>query len=277
MARLSAFADEAAEDFAAQVDFLSREGISYLELRLVNGQNIMDLNRRELAQTRLMLQDHGIKISAIGSPIGKVSLEEPFDQHQEKFKHAVELASYFDTALIRIFSYFAPAGRNITACREEVMERLAAQVELLKKSDITLVHENEANIYGQTPDRCVDIVETINSPRLRLAYDPGNFVQNERIINNMDICWPVMKDYVVHVHIKDRKVDAETGCLPGRGDGQIKELLAELAKINYQGFLTLEPHMAVSGVFSGFSGPELFSQAIAAVREIAAETGLSCA
>ena len=276
MAQLSAFADEAAEKFTAQIEFLCQQKIGHIELRFCDGKNIMEIDQPELSNINRILQDHAIKVNAIGSPIGKVPLDEPFPAHLEKFKHAIELAEYFDAPMIRIFSFYPPAGKNIIDCRTEVMDRLATQVDLLKDTNITLVHENEADIYGQTAQRCLDIVQTINSPKLKLAYDPGNFVVTEKITNNMETCWPLMKDYVAHIHIKDRKVNAKTGCLPGTGDGQIKQLLTELAKINYTGFLTLEPHMAVSGAFSGFTGPELFARAVAAVRQLAQDVGLDC-
>jgi len=87
----------------------------------------------------------------------------------------------------------------------------------------------------------------------------------------------MMKPYVVHVHIKDWKLGAkDVGSIPGEGHGQIKELLAELAAINYEGCLTMEPHLKVGGQFGGSTGPELFSRAIEAVRELADEVGLSC-
>ena len=276
MAQLSAFADEAAEKFTDQIDFLCQQKIGHIELRFCDGKNIMDLNQSELSNIKRILQDHAIKVSAIGSPIGKISLDEPFPAHLEKFKHALKLAQYFDTPMIRIFSYYPPAGKNIADCRSEVTDRLTAQVDLLNDQNITLVHENEAGIYGQTASRCLDLVQTINSPKLKLAYDPGNFVATEKITNNMETCWPLLKNYVAHIHIKDRKVNAETGCLPGAGDAQIKQLLTELAKSNYPGFLTLEPHMAVSGAFSGFTGPQLFARAAAALRQLARESGLDC-
>ncbi|MHC4143656.1 MAG: sugar phosphate isomerase/epimerase family protein, partial [Planctomycetota bacterium] len=215
----------------------------------------MDLTKAELDEARTMIRDHGLKVSAIGSPIGKVKLDEPFEPHLDKFKHAVDLALFFETPYIRMFSYYAPEGKDINDYREQAM-----------------VHENEAHIYGHTAQNCIDLVETIDSPKLRLVYDPANFVWGEKMTNNVEVCWPVMKPYVVHIHIKDWKLGAaDVGSIPGEGDGQIKELLAELAAMNYEGCMTMEPHLQLGGQFGGTTGPELFSKAIAAVREIAAE------
>jgi sugar phosphate isomerase/epimerase len=277
MAKLSAFADEVTDDFLEQVKYLADEGVSYIEPRFVNKKNIMDLSKNELDEAKKMIQDHGLNVSAIGSPIGKVKLDEPFEPHLDKFKHAVDLAMLFETPYIRMFSYYAPEGKNIDDYREQVMERMAAKVEVLEDVDVTMVHENEARIYGHTAEQCVDLVETTDSPKLRLVYDPANFVWGEKMTNNVEVCWPVMKPYVVHIHIKDWKLGTEdVGSIPGEGDGQIKELLAELAALDYEGCLTMEPHLQLGGQFGGSTGPELFSKAIAAVRELAAEVGLTC-
>lgn len=277
MARLSAFADEVTESFRGQVEYLARERVGFIEPRFVDRKNVMDLSRSELDETRKLIRDHGLKVSAIGSPIGKVRLDEPFGPHLDKFKHAVDLALFFDTPFIRIFSYYAPQGKDIDDYRDAVLERMAAKVEVAQDAGVTMVHENEARIYGHTASNCVDLVEAVGSPRLRLAYDPANFVWGEKIANNVEVCWPAMKPYVVHVHIKDWKLGSEDiGSMPGQGDGQIRELLAELAAMNYDGCLTMEPHLKVGGQFGGSTGPELFSQAIEAVRTLANEVGLAC-
>ncbi len=277
MAKLSAFADEVTEDFRAQVEYLASETVGFIEPRFINRKNIMDLSRSELDEARKLIRDHGLKVSAIGSPIGKVRLDEPFGPHLDKFKHAVELAVFFETPFIRMFSYYAPEGKNIDDYRDQVIERMAAKVDVVKDVDVTMVHENEAHIYGHTAENCVALVEAIGSEKLRLAYDPANFVWGERIANNVEVCWPVMQPYVAHVHIKDWKLGSkDIGSIPGEGDGQIKELLAELSAMEYDGCLTMEPHLKVGGQFGGSTGPELFSKAIAAVRTLADEVGLPC-
>jgi sugar phosphate isomerase/epimerase len=275
MAKLSAFADEVTDDFLGQVKYLVKERVGYIEPRFIDKKNIMDLTRDELNDARKLMQDNGLEVSAIGSPIGKVRLDEPFAPHLDKFKRAVDIAILFESPYIRMFSYYAPQGRNIDEYRDQVMERMAAKVEMLKGIDVTMVHENEAHIYGHSARNCVDIARTINSPKLRLTYDPANFVWAEGITDNVESCWPLMKPYVVHVHIKDWKLGAkDVGSIPGEGDGQIKELLAELAAMNYDGCLTMEPHLQAGGQFGGSTGPKLFSKAIAAVRTIADEVGL---
>ncbi len=274
MARLSAFADEAADDFIGQVKYLVSENVPCIEPRFIDKKNVIELTQKQLNEAGKIVRDYGLKISAIGSPIGKIRIDEPFGPHLDRFKRAVDIALFFQTPYIRIFSYYPPQGQNITDYRQQVLERMVAEVEVIKNLDVVMVHENEAGIYGHTAENCVDLAESVNSPKLRLAYDPANFVWGEKITDNIEKCWPLMKSYVVHVHIKDWKLGADIGSIPGEGDGQIRELLAELAALNYDGALTMEPHLKTGGQFGGSTGPKLFSKALSAVREIADEVGL---
>ena len=276
MAKLSAFADEVTDDFLGQVKYLAGENIRYIEPRFVNKKNIMDLTGSELKEAREMIRDHGLKVSAIGSPIGKVKLDLPFGPHLDKFRRAVDLAFFFESPYVRVFSYYPPQGGNINDYRSQIIERMSAKVELIKDLDVVMVHENETDIYGHSAENCADLAKTVNSPKLRLVYDPANFVWGQKIADNIKSCWPLMKPYVVHIHIKDWKLGADIGSMPGEGDGQIKELLAELATMNYDGHLTMEPHLKTGGQFGGSTGPKLFSRAVAAVRELAAQVGLKC-
>ncbi|HAA24848.1 MAG TPA: xylose isomerase, partial [Ruminiclostridium sp.] len=42
---------------------------------------------------------------------------------------------------------------------------------------IILAHENEKGIYGDTPERCVDIIKSMNCDYVRAVFDPANFIQ----------------------------------------------------------------------------------------------------
>jgi 3-dehydroshikimate dehydratase len=275
MIKLSAFADEVTDDFSGQMKFLVSQKIRFIEIRFVNQKNVMNLSPIELKETKNLLDDYGIGVSAIGSPIGKITIDQPFDEQLTKFKHAIELALYFRAPFIRVFSYYPPEGKCIEDYREEILERMHKKLELLKGLDVVLVHENETDIYGHSAENCVDLVKSIDSPKFKLAYDPGNFVWGQKIANSTDTCWSMMRPYVVHIHIKDWKLGNEKfGNIPGTGDGQIKELLVDLAKINYKGFLTIEPHLKTAGQFGGQTGPELFSQAIDATRILCTQAGL---
>ena len=105
-----------------------------------------------------------------------------------------------------------------------------------------------------------------------LAWDPGNFVQvGEAQVT--DRGWPQLHEYIGYVHIKDVQAGQRGACPAGEGDGQVEQLIVKLRDNGYQGFLALEPHLAVAGHSSGFSGPEGMARAVEALRKVLDKQG----
>jgi sugar phosphate isomerase/epimerase len=265
--RLSAFGDEVAADLATQLDVLAGEHIGWLELRGTWGKNVLELGDDELTQVRTLLDARGFGVSAIGSPIGKSALTEPRGYEEARLERALHVAEALGTRLIRVFSYFvAPDGA--TAARDEVLERLGRLTRRAAGLQMTLLLENEKGVYGDTPARCHDLLAAIASPALRQTFDPANFVQMG--VRPLRDAWPLLAPYTSHVHIKDAR-RADGAVLPaGQGDGALPELLQALARSDYQGFLTLEPHLQYAGPSGGYSGPEGLRVAARALRDVLA-------
>src|SRR6478672_3761764 len=110
MFHLSAFADEIDPDPEVQVNTLNACGIRHIELRSILKTNVLDLTDLQVQELKSLLDKHGFKLSAIGSPIGKVAIDQPFAPHLQRFQRAVELAKVFGTPTIRIFSYYLTEG-----------------------------------------------------------------------------------------------------------------------------------------------------------------------
>jgi len=269
MIRLSGFADEIGPDLNLQIQTLRAEHMHFVELRAVWNTNVLDLTDAQRRDVRARLADAGIGVSSIGSPIGKVRIDLPWQDHVERFRHCLDVAEEFEAPYIRLFSYYPPEGGCIADHRDEVLRRLREQVEMARGRPVTLLHENEADIFGMTPEACLDIASHV--PGLGLIFDPANYVHA-----GVDVlaAWKMLRDHVVYFHIKDRR--AEDGkCVPaGEGDGHIPEILADaVGRLGYQGFISLEPHLAVAGRHSGFSGPDGFRQAVQRVKAILDDLG----
>lgn len=275
---LSAFADEVAPDLEEQVEALRALQVPNVEFRSAWGTNVLDLDDGELARAARVLRDGGIGVSAIGSPIGKVPIESGPDDELVRLRQAFHAAEKLDTHLIRVFSFFVEGAYEQS--RDEVLRRMAALAREAESAGFVLVHENESHIYGDTPERCLDMLESVGSPALRAAFDPANFVQVE-VHQPFTTGWPLLRNYVTHVHIKDAvRVDrqggdpypapAPLGALmlavrpAGQGDGQVPELLRALADEGYEGYLTLEPHLA--GTFPQLDGRGRLEVAVTALR-----------
>jgi sugar phosphate isomerase/epimerase len=267
---LSAFADEISPELDQQVAVCRRAGVSHFELRSVGGVNVLDLSEATRQQVRSTLADAGLGVACIGSPVGKVPIDQPWAEHLDRFKVAIDAARFFAAPMIRIFSYYGPTGGSVLDHRDEVVRRLAAQAELAAAAGVTLVHENERHIYGERGDACLDLLRSVNSPRLRAAFDFANFVQAG---DDPLACWGMLAPFTVHIHIKDALPDGRV-VPPGTGAGQLGPIIRSAYDGGYRGFLSLEPHLAAAGQFSGFSGPDLFLTAATALRELCREHGI---
>jgi len=264
---LTGFADEISPELGEQLDTLAEEFIRYMELRSVWNTNVLDLTDEELGRVRAAVAERGIGISSIGSPIGKVSITDPFGPHLERFRRALHVAGVMESPYVRVFSFFIPEGHEPDRYRDEVLERMGALASEAEDSGITLLHENEKEIYGDVPNRCVDLLAGVDSPALRAAWDAANFVQCG-IRHPYTEGYESLRPYVEYVHVKDALADSRRVVPAGEGDGEIPETLSALRGSGFDGFFSLEPHLASSGTYSGFSGPELFRKAAGAFKDL---------
>ena len=106
--QLCAFADEADASRLGQIKALAENGIPYLEIRGVDGTNISNLSIEDALQFKSELDAAGIRVWSIGSPMGKIGIQEAFEDHLEKFKHTLEIAKILNSQNIRLFSFFMP-------------------------------------------------------------------------------------------------------------------------------------------------------------------------
>ena len=240
MIKLSGFADEIADNFEDQLKGLIKNDIKYIEIRGVNGKNISVLNQEELAEVKKSLDKYKIKVSAIGSPIGKVKITDDFEEHLKIFDNVISAALTLDTKYIRMFSFFIPDGAY-SQYRDEVMRRIEVLAERAQKKNLILCHENEREIYGESPELCLDIMQYFKGA-IKFVFDPANFIVGG--FNPYPDAYDLLAGHIEYMHIKDAD---ETGIVPaGFGKGRIKEILSDLIiNRNFDGFLSIEPHLSV--------------------------------
>ena len=244
---ISGFADEIDADFQTQLDGLNTLGIGYIEVRGVDGKNIADLTNDEINHAKAQLDSHSIKVSAIGSPIGKIKITDEFAPHLDKFKRVMETAISLKTKNIRIFSFFIPHGEDASIYRDEVMERLTRLVDAANGSGLTILHENEKDIYGDNAERCLDIFKSVKADYFAGIFDPANFIQCG--VEVYPTAFEMLKPYIKYMHIKDALANGEV--VPaGYGEGHLSKILGSLKGSGYEGFLSLEPHL---GSFVGLA------------------------
>jgi sugar phosphate isomerase/epimerase len=269
---LSALADEIDADLDVQLDTLDALAIRHLELRGVWGKNVLALTDEELRRIKTRLAERGVEVSSIASPIGKSRIGDDFGPELDRFRRALAIAETLEAPFVRIFSFFMPPGDDPRIHRAAVLERLAHLVRIAAGTGLTLVHENERDIYGDTPDRCHDLLTAIDSPTLRMVWDPANFVQVG--VRPQTEGYALLRPFVAYVHVKDAILGTKAVVPAGEGDGELRETLAALRDDGFDGFFALEPHLTSGGPYGGFTGPALFGTATDAFKRLLNDQGI---
>lgn len=233
---LSAFADESSNSFHGQIDALKRNGLSCLEIRNLDGKNVTELTAAEAKSLARILEDNGLKIWSIGSPIGKIGIDDDFAAHMDLYRHALDLAGEFGAANIRLFSFFMSKDKDPENYRSLVLERMAQFASVAKQYGVTPCHENEKGIYGDIAKRCLEIHEAV--PELKAVFDPANFVQCGQDTLQ---AWEMLHPFVHYMHIKDALPNGSV-VPPGMGSGNVAALLKKYKTQGGQ-VLSLEPHL----------------------------------
>ena len=270
---LSGFADEISPELDEQLAVLAAESISHLELRSVWSTNVADLGGSELASFRHALDDAGVGVSAIGSPIGKIQVEAPLGPELERMRRVADIAIELGTRIVRVFSFFVPPGTPPERHRSEVIDRMCALTQIAEDRGLILAHENEKEIYGDRPDRCAELITAVGSPAFRATFDAANFVQCG--VQPHTEGYGLLRPYLVYLQVKDALAATGEVVPAGQGDGQVRETLSALRDSGFEGYVSLEPHLGQAGRFGGFSGPHGFRRAAQALKALLDELSIS--
>ncbi|MDO4283988.1 MAG: sugar phosphate isomerase/epimerase family protein [Eubacteriales bacterium] len=247
---VSGFADEISPALDRQIAILQSLGMEWIEFRSAEGKNVADYTAEEAKALWERLEEAGIRLSAVGSPIGKIEITEDFEPHFEKFRHVAELAKIWETPRIRLFSFFIPRGERPEKYRDEVLRRTGRMVEYAARCGLVLLHENEKDIYGDNAARCLDLMREFHGDAYGCTFDFANFVQCGQ--GTME-AYEMLSPYIDYIHIKDAVAGTGQVVPAGQGDGNVRRILRELDQKGYDGFLSLEPHLTD---FDGLAGLE---------------------
>ena len=248
---ISGFSDEISPIIKEQFAELNKLGINYFEPRGIDGKNISKLTEEEMYALKATMDEYGIKVSSIGSPVGKIQITEEFEPHMPVLENVVKAAKILGTKYIRMFSFYHSKDYDWTEEeRQEVFRRTQIMIDYAKENDVILLHENEKGIYGDTADRCLDLMKHFYGPNYKGVFDPANFIQTGEDTKR---AYEMLRPYTEYMHIKDALFSDGSVVPAGYGDGNVEYILRELFASGYEGFLSLEPHLTV---FDGFKDLE---------------------
>jgi len=243
-----------------------------MEFRAVGGVNVMDLDDAKVAEAGKLIRVKGFKVGCVTSPIGKTKTTDPFEPDIPKLHKMAEFGRTLGTDFIRVFSWYIPKGEAPEKWRKETLDRIKKLTAAAEKERVTLILENEGELYGDTVERCIELIEAVNSPRLALVYDPGNLIVTGP--KPFTESYPLARPHIRYFHVKDWSKARKAMVPAGEGDAEWPPILKDLAKTGWSGIIALEPHLEAAGKFSGFSGPDLFRKAHTALTGLMRAAGM---
>ena len=272
MMKISAFGDEIAVDFEEQLQVLRRLDISLIDVRAAWEVNCSLFSDMQVKRISGLCQQYQIRVSCMGSPIGKSPLQDDIAIESDRLKRIGEIAHRLGTTNIRLFSFYPQAAVDQAAVQTSV-ERLQTLANIAEDLDLMLLLENEKALVGDTPERCLALLQSVDSPRLKFIWDPANFVQCGAA-EQVDQWWDSLHPFTAYIHIKDARLSDAVVTPAGEGDGQVKTLLERLRASGYDGVLSLEPHLLEARHSTGFSGVDGMTVAVTALRKLMDEVGI---
>lgn len=247
---ISGFSDEISPSFDEQLAAVREFGLSHIELRGVDGTNVSDLTNAQLKEIKKKLSAAGVAVSSIGSPIGKISIEDDFATHMEKVKRTLEIQKELNAPYIRVFSFYMPEKTSTESCKGEVFDRIGAMVDEAQRWESVLLHENEKLIYGDTAQRCLELMNEFYGEHFRAVFDFANFVE---VGQDTLSAYELLGRFIEYIHIKDALAKERKVVPAGEGNGNVRSILTDIINGGWRGFLSMEPHLVD---FSGLADLE---------------------
>lgn len=239
MIRLSAFADEAGDGLDEQISALVGNGLKWVDVRNINGKNVSLFTDEEATEYARAFADNGIKIACIGSPLGKRDVC-AFSELKPSLDRIIKIAKIFGTDRVRVFSFYSHKNKE-----KEIVNCLTRAVKYAEDLGIRLYHENELGIYGESPEKCLELIKATG---IGCVYDPANFVlSGYNPISAAKMLTPFSDFY----HVKDARFSGEI--VPaGAGEGNLRALLKRDGVL-----LTIEPHLFEFGGYAALTDREM--------------------
>lgn len=259
--RLGILTDEVSKDFQDALDWIAEQGLKHVEVRTVDGKNVAALDDDAVRDVRRRVEDRGLFVSAVASPLFKCALdptrpvasgdrfgqqEEGVEAHFAKLDRVIAIARLLGTRRIRIFSFWRE--KDPAPYLSDVVRLLKRAGRIAEHADVLLLVENEPSCNGGFAEEVGQIVRAVDCPAVKALWDPGNEAYAGR--EPFPAGYGHVKDVLAHVHLKDAYIrqDGSPRCVPlGSGNLPLIPQLRALAADGYDGLFTIETHYMPEG------------------------------
>jgi L-ribulose-5-phosphate 3-epimerase len=264
--RIAVINDEISQDFGRACEVASREfGMNWIELRGMWNKNVLNLDSKEIAEAKHILENNKLRVTDIASPLFKVdwpgaprskfspkrdqfNADFTFEQQDEVLERCIELAKIFQTDRVRCFDFWRL--ENPALYRKAMNERLLSAANKLGQNDLILILENEAACNTATGAEAAKVLAAVKSPHLMLNWDPGNAASRGET-PYPDGYGMLPKDRIGHCHCKDvaKKSGGQGDEWAAMGDGIIDWVgqFKALKRDGYRYAVSLETHWRGAG------------------------------
>jgi sugar phosphate isomerase/epimerase len=244
--KFTGISDEAGKSIEIQIKAHKELGWEYMELRNVDNENLTMMSDEKFEFVYKKVTEAGMKVSCFASCIANwaTKISDDFKKDYEELKRAIPRMKKFNTKYIRVMSWPNDPENPYSEekWRKEVIRRMKELTKMAEDNGIVIVHENCSGWGGESPENMVKLLEEMNSPNFKLMYDTGNVVTHNKNVDPWDFYIKV-KPFIEYVHIKDYNKEGRA-TFPGEGQAKVKEILLDLKKSGYNGFVSIEPHLA---------------------------------
>ncbi len=263
---LSAFADEYASDFDAQLIGLQRNSLQFIEVRNADGINVADWSECKTMDIAEKLKKSKICVSAIGSPLGKISADCLLTEYLKTVEKICNIADILNCNYIRVFSFYKSFSMSDAEYKKAVFDKTEAMLVVAEKYKKQLCLENEAGLYGESPEKSAGLLEYFGGS-LRCCFDMGNF--RLQGYDPFPEAYDLLKKYIAYFHIKDsfdHGAIVPAGCV----EAKIKEILTAYSQqCKHDCFVSIEPHLVTFDGLSALTNEHIEHQFVYDSKEVA--------
>jgi aminoglycoside 3-N-acetyltransferase len=205
---LAAVSDVAGNNLEAALDALSREGMRYIELREVNGREIVEFSQDEARQCAEEIRKRGVGITAISTK------KNPAD-----WKRLVDVAMAVDAPVIIV----------PIAAYTDALARYA------EKKGILLRVENQK----ESSTECLELFARLRGTKVSLAFNPAQFAAIGEMPFRRIYSKTALKRVLTQLYLEDRTF-AGVPTLLARGNAESKEMVSILRCASFDGPITIK-------------------------------------
>ncbi len=266
--RLSVVTDEIDEDISYALDVCRDLGVGTVELRSVDGRNIVEHSPASRAWISRLIEKRQVRVCAIAPPFLKCDATEDLRRQWDQLERAVSIARDVGAPLVRAFSFWRVGDPGTVTAR--LVDALRPAANVAAEAGLRLVIENEHSCNVATAAEAAAILDACRPTDLGVIWDPANEARFAPHLAGGAAGYEAIHAHVAHVHLKD--VDA-TGTWVRIGSGIVDHgaLLAALERDGYAGSVSVETHYTVAG-----SRETATRESVASLRAIAGHAGVDC-